>query len=176
MKSDSEIVQSVLKGNRAAYAELVRRYEGAVRAVAFQRLGNLHAAEDIAQEAFIKAYTSLHSLRDGTAFGTWLLQITRRRAVDVLRKNKHTLPLDEEIPCRGPGPDHHVRLDEESAALLEAVMKLPEHEQNVVLLRYFDDQPVRQIAEITGRSVGTVTKQLTRAHTRLRTQLKEHVR
>ena len=65
------------------------------------------------------------------------------------------------------------RLDEESEGLLSAVVKLPEAERQVVMLRYFAEHNVKEVAEIAGRNIGTVTKQLSRAHKRLRRILKE---
>ena len=67
---------------------------------------------------------------------------------------------------------HDGCLDDEASELLEAVMDLREHERNVILLRHVDGHSVRAIATLTGRSVGTVTKQLSRAYARLRKKLK----
>ncbi len=174
MESDAEIIKAVLSGNQAAYAGLVQRYEGTVRAVATQILEDLHAAEDVAQDAFVKAYERLDSLRNGAAFRPWLLQIARRRALDVLRKKGDSVPLGEDDLSPAPSPEHNARLNEESRLLLDAIMNLPARARDVIMLRYFDGQPVATISENTGRSVGTVTKQLTRARTRLRTMLEEH--
>lgn len=171
MRSDAQIIKAVIDGNQAAFAELVRRYERAVRAVAVDVLGDLHAAEDAAQEAFVKAFAKLHTLRNSKTFGPWLLKITRHEALNHIRrrpKSEYVADLTE-IPVH----QRNGRLDEESKLLLGAVMKLPEHERRAVILRYFDDLSVRNIADITDRSVGTITKQLSRAHARLRKQLKE---
>jgi len=174
MQSDSEIVEAVLDGNQAAYADLVRRHEGAVKAVAVQILGDLHAAEDAAQDAFVKAYESLGGLRNGTAFRPWLLQIARRRAIDIARRQADTVPLDGRTQSTSATPDDRVSLKEEAKLLLDAVMKLPDHEREAILLRHFDGHTVRGVADAVGRSVGTVTKQLTRARARLRDMLKDH--
>lgn len=171
MLSDAEIVKVVINGDRAAFAELVRRYERTVRSVAADVLGDIHSAEDAAQDAFVKAYEKLPNLRSPKTFGPWLLKITRREALNYIRrkpKSEYSADLSE-IPAH----QRNGRLDEESKLLLSAVMKLPPHEHHTIILRYFDNMSVKNIAEITGRSVGTITKQLSRAHARLRKQLKE---
>jgi RNA polymerase sigma-70 factor (ECF subfamily) len=65
------------------------------------------------------------------------------------------------------------RIDEPNRKLLDAVMRLPKHERVVIMLRYFDDHSTKTISEITGRPIGTVTTQLSRAHARLHKWLKE---
>ena len=171
MQSDAELVDMVLNGNQDAFAVLIRRYEGAVRAVATQVLGDLHAAEDAAQEAFVKAYQNLGGLQKSSVFGGWLLKIARHQAITLARQRARHQGgrVTEEIPAhRGNG-----QLDEESKILLAAVMKLPQHERRVVMLRHFDGHTVRVIAGMTGRSISTVTKQLSRARQRLREALRD---
>ena len=80
MLSDRQLVSSALQGDQAAFATLVGRYQRAARAAAFHRLGDHHAAEDAAQDAFVAAYRKLTSLRDGSLFGSWLLTIVRHQA------------------------------------------------------------------------------------------------
>ena len=171
MQSDAELVNNVLNGNKAAYADLVHRYERPVQAVAVQTLGDLHAAEDVAQDAFVKAYENLAALRNAAVFAPWLLKITRHQARTFARrhsKHRHPEPLENL-----PAPQRNGQLDEQAKELLTAVMKLPRHERRTIMLRHFDHRTIRDIAQITGRSVGTITKQLSRAHRRLRKQLKE---
>jgi RNA polymerase sigma-70 factor (ECF subfamily) len=99
------------------------------------------------------------------------MKITRRCALNTAGKQPKETALE---PKDGfPIESTDGRLDEEEQRLLAAVLKLPESEKQVVMLRYFSDQNAREVAEILGRSVGTVTKQLSRAHKRLRNILKE---
>ncbi|HML75789.1 MAG TPA: sigma-70 family RNA polymerase sigma factor [Anaerohalosphaeraceae bacterium] len=169
--SDAVLVKEVLDGSKDAYAELVRRYERPARAVAMHVLGNYHAAEDAAQEAFVKAYQQLGRLNRADAFGPWLMMIVRRCALDVADRKKPETSLD----AAGQLPAHQQNghLDETKQQLLKCLMQLGESERQVVMLRYFGGHTVRELAHITGRSVGTVTKQLSRAHQNLRNQIKE---
>ena len=168
MESDAELVIAAREGNREAFGRLLRRYEGAVRATALQVLGDYHAADDAAQEAFLIAYRKLGQLRKASAFGGWVVKTARREALRHARRGSKALSLDGLDP---PAPPSEARLDEPSQHVLSAVMKLAEGERLVVMLRYFDGHAVKDIATITGRSVGTVTKQLSRAHGRLRDRL-----
>lgn len=169
LQSDGELVDAVVGGDRTAFAILVRRYEPALRAVAMSVLRDAHLAQDAAQEAFVKAYEKLGSLRRAGAFGPWLLQIGRRCALDLAGQYRATSLADHDIAAVRPAG----LLDEEKELLLAAVLGLPEWERQVVMLRHFGGYSIKEVAQITGRSVGTVTKQLSRAHRRLRVRLGE---
>ncbi len=168
MVSDAELVKRVLSGEQSCFAELINRYERSVRAAAVRILYDLHLGEDCAQETFIKAYDKLGSLRKASMFGSWIMQIARREALSILRKRKNHDSLETvgELPA-----SQSEDFDEETRFLLDAVMKLSASRRQTVMLRYFEGMPVRTIAKITDRSVGTVTKQLTRAREQLRNLL-----
>jgi RNA polymerase sigma-70 factor (ECF subfamily) len=169
LESDRQLIDRILRGNREAYAELVERYQHALFSVALRIIGDREAAKDAAQEAFVAAYTNLRQLQDANAFGAWLLVIARRKALSISRAKLQTTPLDQ-LDCSVSTPDVLVE-DEVLNDLGNALDHLAEHQQQVLMLRYFQDQPVANIAAITGRSVGTVTKQISRALRRLREQL-----
>lgn len=173
MQSDSELVQIALNGDRQAYGRLFERHERSVLATALAVLGNHHAAQDVAQDAFVTAYTRLGSLRKRASFGTWVRKIARHEAITIRRKMRQaqiagaTAPEPREVSDDGT-------LDEQTRLLLDAVMRLPKHEQEVLTLHYFEGHPVKTISEMTGRPVGTVTMQLSRARSRLQKWLKEN--
>lgn len=166
MQSDAELIELVKTGQVEAYAELVVRYERSVRAAALHTVRERHLADDVTQDVFVAAYRGLHSLRDGSKFGPWLLRIAKNQAARAVRSR-----------CRAPalvGEVDSTVVDESplsdlSTTLLELVAQLPEYERVIVELKNFQGHSVREIAEITGRPVGTVTKQLSRAYERLRT-------
>jgi RNA polymerase sigma factor (sigma-70 family) len=171
VQSDAEITSMVLNGEKQAFAVLVERYERPVRAIALNVLGDYHRAADVAQDAFFKAYEKLPGLRKPSSFGPWLMKITRRCALDLARRAPKEASLEPEVAAAIEGPE--VRLDRDKQTLLAAVAKLPKAEQQVIMLRYLGANSVKEVARIVGRSVGTVTKQLSRAHKRLRKILKE---
>jgi RNA polymerase sigma-70 factor (ECF subfamily) len=166
LRKDAELVNAVLDGEKQAFAVLVKRYERPVRAVALDVLGDYHSATDVSQDAFIKAYEQLAVLRKPEAFGPWLMKITRRCALNSARRKPKETQLEPKIAAATESPNG--QLDEEKQRLLAAIVKLPKSEKQVVMLRYLGDNSVKDVADIVGRSVGTVTKQLSRAHKRLR--------
>lgn len=166
MRTDAELVNAVLNGEREAFAVLVKRYERPVRAVALDVLRDYHSAADTSQDAFVNAYEELARLRKLEAFGPWLMKITRRCALDSVRRKPKEIRLEAKTTTVIQSRDG--QLDEDKRMLLAAVVKLPGAEKQVVMLRYFGDNSVNDVAEMVGRSVGTVTKQLSRARIRLR--------
>lgn len=166
MRTDAELVNAVLNGEKDLFAELVKRYERPVRAIAMDVLGDYHSATDVSQDAFVRAYERLAGLRKPEAFGPWLMKITLRCALDLVRRRPKETRLETKIAAAIENPDG--RLDEDKQRLLAAVVKLPGAEKQVVMHRYFGDNSVNDVAKIVGRGVGTVTKQLSRAHRRLR--------
>jgi RNA polymerase sigma-70 factor, ECF subfamily len=165
-QSDHELVDAVVAGDNARFDELVRRYEPVARAAAVAILRDTHLAEDVLQETFLRAHTNLGKLTDRSRFGPWVLKIARRQALHARRRRRY---VDAAL-----GPDElqmaaesNGRLDEDSRELLDAVGRLPDHEQVAVVLHYFESHKVETIARMTGRTTGTVTKQLSRARRRL---------
>jgi len=170
LQSDRQLVHRVLAGDRESFAALVERYEHAVFAVALKVLEDRQAAEDAAQEAFVAAYENLGRLADANTFGAWLLVIARNKALSMARTRRQTVPLDEHD---APGHAHDPALEsDEMRGVMQALDRLPPHEQQVLMLRYFQGHAVSEIAHVTGRSVGTVTRQISRALARLRERLR----
>jgi RNA polymerase sigma-70 factor, ECF subfamily len=177
LRSDAELVRSTVAGDKQAFAELVRRHEKSMHALAYGVLRDHHAAEDVVQEAFVAAYQALPGLRRGDAFGGWVATIVRRQAQHTGLARQQTVPVDGVTEmatsggqCASNGP---LSLDRER--LLQSLMRLPENERIVLMLRHFDGHDMQSIAQILGESVGTVTKRISRGHARLREFLKEDV-
>lgn len=170
-QSDAELVEEILAGDKEAFAHLVRRYERSVRATAMSVVRKPDTADDIAQEAFVQAWEQLPRLRNPRVFGMWLIQITRRCAIDSL-KGQQSLKYSDGLDLQA-AHERNGELDEKNKHLLETVQTLPETERQVVMLRYFGPHSVAELAAVLNRSVGTVTKQLSRAHRRLKERLKE---
>jgi RNA polymerase sigma-70 factor (ECF subfamily) len=165
-KSDAELIEVVLAGDSEAFSALVRRYERPVRAAAMNIVHDRHLADDAAQEAFVKAYQKLAGLRKPSVFGSWLFKITRRCAIDLLRRRPDETSIDyhsELADHRGNG-----RLDARKQRLLEAVVKLPGAQRQLIMLRYFSGYSLREVSEITSRPTSSITKALSRIHLRLR--------
>jgi RNA polymerase sigma-70 factor (ECF subfamily) len=163
--SDAELVERVQHGNLTAFETLIRRYERLVRAAVLHVTRDRHAAEDISQETFLTAYRSLQALRESDKFGSWLLAIARNQASRCVRTQIRA-PIcvpDIETACPSAGNES----TDSSERLLELIERLPDHERLVIGLKYFSGYTVDEISRISGRPVGTITKQLSRAHARL---------
>jgi RNA polymerase sigma-70 factor, ECF subfamily len=170
MPSTEELVKATQAGEVSAFAELVRRYERAAIIAAHSVLGDFHLAQDAAQEAFLHSHRMLHRLRSAASFGPWLLRIARRRALRLQRtRNTERIGTDG-IDCAAKDACNWM---EPHKAVAQQIARLPEHERIVVVMRYVDGCSMKDIAEATGRPVGTITKQLSRAIERLRGRLVE---
>jgi len=164
MPSTEELVNAAKAGKKTAFAELVRRYEGTVLVTAWSVMGDYHAAQDVAQDAFVIAFRKLIQLRDGRTFGPWLLSIVRREGIRAKQKRIRRSEVAE--PCDTFAADEGWWTEFQD--ILPTLEQLPDQERLVVSLRFIDGLSVREIADATRRPIGTVTKQLSRAIKRLR--------
>jgi len=170
MQSTEELVVAVRAGDQLAFAQLVRLYERAAVLTAYSVLHDFHAAQDVAQDSFVIAHGKLGQLKSAAAFGPWLLRIVRRQAVRLKRYHSEE-PLQGDTPEASAGqPSAWL---EQYEAVIDQLARLPEHERVPLVLRYVDGQSVREIADSTGKPVGTIKKQITRALQRLRQWLRE---
>jgi RNA polymerase sigma-70 factor, ECF subfamily len=184
--SDRTIVDAVLAGDRDAFRHLVERESASVVRASHRILGDLHEAEDVAQEAFVTAYRSLASWRGDGPFGAWLTRIAVRLALRRLGQRKAVTWID---PTGAPDPDGAgtaasvtgglsagARSDPASIALRAerasdlrlAVAALPEPYREVVSLRFFGELSLEEIGRQTERPLGTVKTHLRRGLLRLR--------
>jgi RNA polymerase sigma-70 factor (ECF subfamily) len=175
--TDEELVRRARRGDRQAFARLAVRYERPALAVARSVLHSWHDAADAVQDALVIAYERLNRLGTPRKFGAWLLRIARQQALLHRRRStsrvRRTVTLDGDREAgnrvgepRGSGPGA-------SADAFALLARLPTQECLVVSLRHLDELSVAEIARVTGRPVGTVTKQLSRAYARMRGWLGE---
>jgi len=173
---DDEVVARIRGGDPASYGTLVDRYTPLAHRTAYL-LGAGHEAEDVVQEAFVKAFRALPSFRGGASFRAWLLRIVanethnlvrspRRRAATELRATRLELVRDDD-------PAVQAMTDAAGAALLDAVRALPEKNRAVVICRYFLDLTEGETAEVLGCPRGSVKSRAHRAFARLRELLAE---
>lgn len=168
MDSDAELVCRVRRGDVESFGLLCRRYERTLLSVALAETRDIHVAEDVVQETLLLAFRKIDSLRDDAKFGSWLIMIARRQVAEAVRAPRMALS----VPANDAEPESAVNTEVETwidhEHLLALVGRLPERERILIGLRHFDGLSVSQIAAITSRPVGTVTKQLSRAIARLR--------
>ena len=178
MKNDDvELIQRVLAGDETAFAELVNKYQKPVHALAWRKIGDFHIAEDITQDAFLKVYQRLDTLKDPNQFSGWLYVIATRRCYAWLRKKRiRTQPLEdvETTMTQRDAYSKHVT-EERSKTAVEAqrevvkrlLAKLKESERTVMTLHYLGEMTCEEISKFLGVSAGTIKSRLQRARHRL---------
>ena len=165
--SDQEYIQRCRDGHPNDFRFLVERYEGPVFAFAFRRLQDRTLAAEAAEEALVRAFFSLHKLKNPAVFHSWVLGIAGRVAWEFQRaqiRRKEVFAQGAEPVSATPDP-----ADEEGrAALDEAIAGLPELQRELILLRYFQQLSCQEIADRQRMPLGSVTKTLSRAYAGLR--------
>ena len=160
-------VDQALRGDRAAFGQLMHRYAGAVYNLTYRMLGSAEDAEDASQEIFLRAYTRLASFDRQRRFSTWLLSVGSNYCIDRLRRRRFSwLTLDDAafaLPSKERGPER-IALDHEQQAIVQrALQQLPENYRMVTVLRYWSDLSYEEIANVTGLPESTIKTRLHRA-------------
>jgi RNA polymerase sigma-70 factor (ECF subfamily) len=167
-------VQAALRGDQAAFADLVTRYQTAVYNMAYRMLGDPTEAEDAAQEVFVRAWNQLHTFQQDKRFSTWLLSIASHHCIDMLRRRKPSSPLDDValyVESDDPSPDELALQGEQRDIVKKLLNTLPEKYRSVTVLRYYNDLSYDEIARMTGLTESAVKTQLHRARRMLAEQL-----
>lgn len=168
-QEDIALVRRTLTGDQQAFAALVEKYKDSVFNVAYRMLGNPSEAEDVAQEAFVRAYTQLHTYKDTHRFSTWLLSIASHLSIDQLRRRRFlALPLEnvpflEWIADVGVGPEESALAVEASDEMQRVLSVLPAKYRAVLILRYWHDLSYEEIAEALHLTPPLVKARLHRA-------------
>jgi RNA polymerase sigma-70 factor (ECF subfamily) len=178
--SDAALVELVLNGDQNVFAVLVERYKDAVQNLAYRMLGNVTEAEDVAQEAFVRAYTQLSTYKTMHKFSTWLLSIASHLAIDQLRRRRFlALPLDdvpflEWIPDVVVGPEQSALQGEQQDEVQKYLQKLPAKYRAVIVLRYWYDFSYEEIATALNLTQQLVKARLHRARELLARYMKQN--
>jgi RNA polymerase sigma-70 factor, ECF subfamily len=175
---DRELAQAIVAGDRDAFGMLVERESGPIIRACTRILGDQHAAEDIAQECFVTAYQAIGSWRGEGSLHGWLIRIAINRALRAAKGQRRLLPLEDESGqpraiSGGSEPLPEVLTAERDRLVRQAVASLPEPYRETIVLRYFGELSIAEIASQTGRPLGTVKTHLGRGLLRLRPILVE---
>jgi RNA polymerase sigma factor (sigma-70 family) len=177
-------IKAALEGDQDAYKKLMKKYFGAISHLIARMIGYHPDVEDLAQEAFIKAFHSLASFNDEFAFSTWLYKIATNNCIDYLRKRKlKTFSIDKplrgldgdqhfEIPDHSMLPDSPILQTQQTMTIEEAIAALPEKYKIVIDLRHKQEKSYEDIADILNLPLGTVKAHIFRA----REMLNRHLR
>jgi len=181
MKFETDIfyIQQIIAGNARAYAFLVEKHKEMVFSIALKILHNREDAEEVAQDAFVKAYQSLSGFKNEAKFSTWLYRIVYNSAISKVRKKKLELsPLDDSTinNYSDDNMDSNFFLVEEPdqfELLQKALQSLPEDENVIVSLFYQNDHSIEDISAITGLTVANVKVKLHRIRKKLYTEMQK---
>jgi RNA polymerase sigma-70 factor (ECF subfamily) len=141
VRLDESVVRASQQGNKSAYAVLVKRYYRHVFALSLGVLGNVHDAEDVAQETMLKGFLKINKLNRAEQFEPWILHIAKNLCIDFLRRQKRTRKAGIEPPTQA---GHRASQDE---SLQQAIRRLPQELRLPLTMYYFDGRNAKTIAE-----------------------------
>jgi RNA polymerase sigma-70 factor (ECF subfamily) len=177
-------IKQVIKGDQDAFADIVEIYSNSIFQLGYRMLGNRHEAEDIAQEAFIRAYVNIKSFNQDLKFSTWLFRIATNLCIDRIRKKKPDYYLDAEVSgtdgltmysqlsSNSPLPENELESLELHETVQKEILKLPEKYRSVIVLKYMEELSLNEISEILDMPLGTVKTRIHRGREALRQQLR----
>ncbi len=164
MNSDleKELAASCRNADRSAYTDLVKAYSGRVFAICMGMLGNIHDAEDIAQQTLLKGFNNIKQVRDNEQFGAWISRIAKNLCIDFIRmqKRRHRSVAKQAAAMKSSS--------EEYPELEAALAKLSKEYRLTLMLYYFDGRSTKAIAETLEISETAAQARLSRARKRLR--------
>jgi RNA polymerase sigma-70 factor (ECF subfamily) len=164
----NELVESCRRGEADAFRELFERYKDKVYSVALRYAGDAAIAQDIAQETFLKLYSTIGSFRGESPFESWLYRLVVNCCFDQKRKTRRVVPIVSELlsVLRSPDPSilDEVLRSEMSDQVQSVVASLAPAQRMVIVLRYTQGLSYDEIAAILGCSSGTIGSRLNRVH------------
>ena len=184
---DQKLIQAAREGDQKAYETLLKKYRNLVYHVMIRMVRNPQEAEDLCQEAFIKAFNALASFNEEFAFSTWLMKIATNNCIDFLRKKKlRTYSIDEpiqykdekvkiEVPDHDPTQEKQLIAEERKVLIDNAIQSLPPRYRHVIVLRHKEEKSYEEIAELLKLPLGTVKARIFRAREMLNKKIRNIV-
>ena len=176
--TDAELIQRILQGDQDAFSPLVTKYQKRVHALVWRKIGDFHIAQEITQDAFLKAYQKLGTLKNHTQFPGWLYVIAANLCSDWFRKNpppEQSLEVTDMSEVSQVSYSQYVAEKQAAEAnetrrevVKKLLQKLPESERTVITLHYLGEMTIKAISEFLGVSPNTVKSRLSRARNRLK--------
>ncbi|MDQ8738237.1 sigma-70 family RNA polymerase sigma factor [Paenibacillus sp. LHD-38] len=165
-----ELVKKAQKGNETAFTEIFEQYEAVLYRTAYVYLKNKDDALDAVQETAYRSFKLISTLKEPKYFKTWLIRIAISCSIDILRKRKNVIMLvdEHEISSFESLGDEDIPL---SMTLHDLIDQLDEDEKNVILLRFYHDFTIKEVAETLGIALGSAKTVLYRALKKMRKKL-----
>ena len=174
--SDKDLMSLVKEGDASAFNELYNRYGRLVFNFAYKLTGTITEAEEVTQEVFEKIWRKRNTYIIDKKITTWMLQICKNAAIDLLRRKKRTAPIDEYqldfLVDDTINLDDEVELKSTRKTLMEAISNLPDEQREIIRLMYFEGLTQREIAASLEIPLGTVKSRLKLAMSKLKNHFK----
>ncbi len=169
---DAELVARAKQGDLAAFEDLVREHQKRLFAYVYRMLGNPAEAEELVQQAFVRAWKGLAGFRGRSSFKTWLYRIATNLSINKVKRRKPTVELPETLtgPVRDE-PDEQYRRKQRAELVRAALDTLPADQRSALVLATYEDMSYREIARAMGKTERAVDSLLFRARTNLRKAL-----
>jgi RNA polymerase sigma-70 factor (ECF subfamily) len=174
---EAELIALAQGGDRRAFGELVLRHQKGVVNVAYRMCGDTQLAEDMAQEAFIRAWQKLPGYKLRSPFRNWLYRIVTNATLDVLRREREIVDI-EAFPLAGPGKglEASIEAKDRAVSVRQAVLALPPSSRGVLVLREYEGLSYKEISETLDIPIGTVMSRLNYARQRLSVDLESLIK
>ena len=166
--SDERLVARFVQGDESAFDDLVARHRIGIYRLGFRLMGSHEEADDLAQEAFLRAYKALRRFRGDASFRTWITRIAINLALGARRPRGATVPLEDArgLQCAAAGPDAALKRQ-----VRRAVGALPSRQRQILVLKVYEGMKFTEIAQIAGISIGTAKATFFQAVRNLRGRL-----
>ncbi len=183
--TDDDLIRAARDGDYASFERLYELHRNTVYRFAYQMTHSRDEAEDATQEAFVRAFQNLHKFREQAKFTTWILRIVTNLCTDRGRMTTRRGNLEQQEATGGlewmtigkvVDPNENMEADRRAELVRKAVMALPAHHRNVILLRDFEEREYTEIGEILGCTVGGAKLRVLRARRALRDRLEPMLR
>jgi RNA polymerase sigma-70 factor (ECF subfamily) len=185
--SERELIGRARTGDFQAFMELVKAHQGKVLAMVRRLTGNEQDAEDVMQDSLMKAIDKIDQFRGDSSFGTWLyaIALNMTRAQFTKESRADLRPIEEYLPAAGSGEHDHSKMalfdwkdphqlmeaEQLQASINEAVSELPYKYREAFLLRYVEELPVKEVAQLTNQTEASAKSRILRARLALRASL-----
>lgn len=163
-QTDEQLVRAIQEGDVLAYEQLVTRYEHRLLAFAYRIVGSHEAAQEVVQDALFAVYKTIDRIDTTHKFSSYVYEITKHMGISYLRRQHHTITLDESISIDGDEAMYeNLYRRETQGKIRQAVQSLPQKYRDVIRLYYFEELSYEEISEKLGLPINTIRTHLYRA-------------
>ncbi len=175
-ETEHALIQKAQQGDQKAYNCLVMVYREGVLGMVLRICGDVSLAEDVAQDAFLRAWQKLHTFNLHTSFRNWLYRIAANRLLDILRRERDLSDIAQlTLAERDSSPEQQFVQNEREKAVRQAVLSLPPASRSVLVLREYENLSYQEISDILQIPAGTVMSRLNYARKKLTEILQDYL-